>query len=140
MIKSKSNKQISEEAKLKKVYAKIDSEREPVCTGCGIGKNLSHSHLISRKHKEFMSDERNIKFHCQSANGKKGCAEKWENTGERLQLRDYIENMEYIKEVAPEIFRSMIVKDKDYYVNNTDIGDLCPSDNLDYLIENYKIL
>lgn len=134
-INRKSNKQASLESQLKKVYEMIDNDREHICTGCGIGKNLSHSHIISRKRKEFMCDPDNITYHCLPIDGCNGCSSKWENVGERVNLNDYDKNMEYIKSVDYGLFKSMVLNDFEYWELHG--AFLNRPQHLEYLTEEY---
>jgi len=96
-IRSKKQEKITEE--LHRVYQEIDTEREPICTGCGRGDvPLSHSHLISRKKRpDLITEKRNIQFHCLSIGGREGCHDRWDRND--TTLLDWDENMAYIKEV-----------------------------------------
>lgn len=70
------------------------------CSGCGSSENLSHSHLVPVSfNKELESSIENIRLHCKSYAGKKGCHDKWEgrNIIEMMALKDFHENMERIK-------------------------------------------
>ena len=136
MIRKQSKKMSSDLSSLRQIYNEIDNEREPICPGCGCGTNLSHSHLISRKRKEFMCDKRNIALHCQSTPDKVGCHEVWESSS-RPTLLDYISNMEYIREVDSQLFREMIVKDYDWI--NTE-GNVCDFKNFSYICIKYEEL
>lgn len=131
----KSKKQTSFESQLKKVYAEIDNSRERVCTGCGVGKCLSHSHLISRAYKDTMCDPRNITYHCLPMEGCNGCSAKWEMVGERCYLNDYIQNMEYIKEVNYDRFTRMITSDHEFLLKNVNNGTDCES--YSYICDEY---
>jgi len=141
-MKKVSSKEASNISALKKVYAIIDRDRAHICTGCGSSQHLSHSHLISRKYKEFMADPDNIQFHCQSIGEKKGCHDKWESSGVRLELRDYIQNMEYIKRVKHEQFRLMIMHDYAYWmVPGIDINYFEKHRrNIEYMIKQQQLL
>lgn len=136
IMRKVSNAQAKDNRRLIEVYKNIDRDRPRICTGCGCRENLSHSHIVSRKDHELMAEEKNITFHCLSMGNKTGCAFKWEQTGQRLQLRDYIKNMEYIKSVRMDLFRTMIVKDTDYYMRHPDCEGL--ERNFDYLCNEYK--
>lgn len=109
----------------------MDIEADKFCTGCGSPHNLSHSHIISRKDHDLMSDPRNVTYHCLPVYGRNGCSDKWEQVGERVFLNDYKSNMEYIREVRPEIFRKMIVDD--YYFFQKNLKFACIPENYSYI-------
>lgn len=100
---SSSKKRVRDENK-KSVYRKIDSEREHRCEGCGsTTRPLSHSHLISvASGVRFEANIDNIRLHCLSFDGVKGCHEKWEDSvlGEIDKMLDFKENMEIVASLS----------------------------------------
>lgn len=76
-----------------KAYKMMEEQLPHVCSGCGTGSNLTHSHLIptgQRKHLEAVLS--NLRFHCLN------CHTLWENDNEgRKVMMDYAENMHRIK-------------------------------------------
>lgn len=115
-IKKISSKRANKEKELHVVYKQIDQEREPVCEGCGRNdRPLSHSHLLSRYTRPDLTCEKdNIRLHCFGNTGgpEKTCHEKWSDF-DCLEVKDMLdlkENLEYIKEVDPGVYRKMIAK------------------------------
>ena len=112
-MKRISSKQSSINRKLHQTYQKIDSEREPICEGCGSNKNLSHSHLISQADckgyglTELIWDEENIRLHCMN-----GCHEKWESRNLTIikTMLDCEKNLEYVKSKCPVLFNKIRVR------------------------------
>lgn len=95
--------------KLINIYKKIDTEREPVCCGCGRGGiPLSHSHIISRKRckeigkPELIYDEDNIELECFFDN--RSCHHVWEHgtLAEKKKMINFAKKMEYVKKNDPE--------------------------------------
>lgn len=117
-------------------YKEIDSTRDQICGGCGCGRNLSHSHIISRKDTELSADPDNIALHCLPIIGSNGCSWKWEQVGLRCEMMDYQRNMEYIKRVRPDVFRSIIVKDYSYLQKHREM--ICRTDFFDYICDEFK--
>lgn len=110
----KSNKQAAIDYQLRKTYEQIDSEREPVCTGCDRGdKPLSHSHTISRNRckqigkPELIYDKANIEIECFGSST--SCHDIWEyeSITKRMQLNNFEGKMRYIEQHDPEQFVSM---------------------------------
>lgn len=95
-----SKKQAKINRELKKVYAEIAEEREPICSGCGSGKiPLSHSHLIPRSRRpDLVTCKENIVYHCMDFNGREGCHNIWEHKG-GIGLKDYYDNMNILKKL-----------------------------------------
>lgn len=124
-IKPRTNVRISQLSKkeqynktlLHQVYRDMDSETEQTCSGCGSAYYpLSHSHIISRHHgKQFESDRRNIVYDCLSIGDHKGCHDVWEHgtPKEKMQLLDYNERMQYIKEVYPSFHARLKTKEEE---------------------------
>ena len=137
-IKKKSSALSKIESEMHKMYDIKAEQEEHICAGCGRGGNVSHSHIISRKDHDLMADPRNVAYHCLPIWGYRGCSWLWEQNGKRLNLLDYIKNMGYVKEVRPQIFRSMIVGDFTYCENNPDFT--CSSDNFLYMCKEYRNL
>ena len=137
-MNKKSSPLFKKESKMYDMYNKKAESDEHVCTGCGRTSFLSHSHIISRKDHDLMDDPRNVTYHCLPMFGEGGCSFKWEQTGLRLEMLDYIHNMEYIKEVRLSIFNSMIVAD--YYYCQENPQFVCLSENFDYLCREYEHL
>lgn len=115
-IKKISSKRANKEKELTVVYKKIDQERERICEGCGRNdRPLSHSHLLSRYNRpDLTCEEDNIKLHCFGNTGgpEKTCHEKWSDFDclEVKDMLDFKENLEYIKEVDPGVYRKIIAK------------------------------
>lgn len=114
MIRKKSNKQSAIDYQLRKTYEEIDSEREPVCEGCGRGdKPLSHSHTISRYRSkqigkpELIYDKKNIEIECFGTNT--SCHDIWEGAGikEVMKMNNFDKKMLYIEEHDQERFAIM---------------------------------
>lgn len=139
-VKKKTSGQKAIESDLHVTYSKMDSnpDIDRFCTGCGATTNLSHSHIISRKDHDLMSDPRNITYHCLPMHDNNGCSSKWEQVGERVYLNDYKVNMEYIKEVRPELFRKMIMDDYYYFQNSFHFH--CFPENYSYICRELKQL
>ena len=104
-MKKESQKQKNIKKQLIMVYKEIAEERDHSCSGCGrFDVPLSHSHLIPRsRRKDLVCDKRNIVYHCMGFGELKGCHSKWESK-ERVELLDFQQNMEYIKEVDSEYY------------------------------------
>lgn len=116
-IKNVSEKQLRINREYKKILVKIDNERARVCEGCGRGDVvLSHSHIISRQDchnygkPELIYDKNNIRLHCMSFAGHKGCHDTWETRDikKMSKVRDFEQNMEYIKGQVPEVYNKLI--------------------------------
>lgn len=114
-----SKKQDSIERELRKTYQLIDTEREPICQGCGRGdKPLSHSHTISRARckqigkPELISDKDNIEIECFGTN--EDCHNIWEYEGikKRMTLDNFDRKLEYIEKHDPERFKSIQIQIK----------------------------
>lgn len=123
-LRKVSNTQAAINRKLTKVYAEIAEEREQRCAGCGQYQYLSHSHIVRRGDpvgKKLETEKSNIAYHCLSM-GKKGCHEIWENgtVQDQAQLMDFWENVAYISEVHPELYRKRYVGQ---IVNGIEIKD-----------------
>lgn len=107
-LKPSKKKKVRDEEK-RKAYSSVDSTREHRCEGCGSwDRPLSHSHLVSvARNISLEAEERNIRLHCISFLGVKGCHEKWEDglLGEVDLMHDFIENMAIVKELDMEYFR-----------------------------------
>lgn len=116
---------------IKKTYEEMSLENEHICTGCGSGYNLTHSHIIARSKRYDLSDNKdNVAYHCMI------CHTTWETVGERIYLDDYVDNMEYIKYVDMSIFRCMIADDYHYLKKNAKFL----SNNFEYLKNEYEKL
>lgn len=137
-LKATSKKVSSKRTSMRKMYeAKAISDHH-TCTGCGGCHCLSHSHILSRRNLELADDPRNVTYHCLPIDGCNGCSDKWEQVGIRLSLLDYIQNMEYIKEVSSSDFSNMILKDYSYFEIND--KNICIAENYCYLCKEYKQL
>lgn len=92
----------------KKTYKEIDESREHKCEGCGSwNRPLSHSHLVPVGYNNSLeASERNIRIHCISYDGIKGCHEKWEDgiLSEVEGMYDFEENMETIRQLDNNFF------------------------------------
>ncbi|MEM6734449.1 MAG: hypothetical protein AAF620_00125 [Bacteroidota bacterium] len=113
-VKPKSEKQQTIERELANVYREIALERPHICTGCGNTQNLSHSHIIRRSwSQDFVIVKDNITYHCLiRQNGSEGCHSRWESASRWGELQDYQKNMDYIRRVAPELYRQMKLREK----------------------------
>ena len=104
-----SNKRKVRDGRKKETYKAIDASREHRCEGCGSwNRPLSHAHLVPVGHNSMLeASERNIRIHCISFDGIKGCHEKWEDGvfGEVDRMDDFDENMEIIRQLDVEYFR-----------------------------------
>lgn len=117
-----SDKQKEINKDLKEVYAEIDSEREPICSGCNMrqGGNivLSHSHVISQKEckqigrVDLITDKQNIVFHCLDFGGHVGCHRIHETKRASImnQLLDFEKNLSFIKSVSIELYNRIVNK------------------------------
>lgn len=114
-VRRKSSRQREADAELARVYEEMARTREMVCTGCGTTRHLSHSHIIRRSwNKAFETVPENITYHCLvRPDGSKGCHDRWEDTAERVFLRDYEQNMAYIKSVDPTLYWQIFYREKD---------------------------
>lgn len=105
-----SNKRASIEREYIKTCKEIDQEREPVCEGCGRGdRALSHSHILSKySRRDLIADKRNIRLHCFYVSG--NCHDKWEKgrPEEIIEMLDFQENLEYIREVDQEEYDKIV--------------------------------
>lgn len=112
-IKPKSSKQTKIDKDVHDVYDRMEKELPHICTGCGTGSNLSHSHLIPRsRRRDLVAVLENITYHCLDTPDKTGCHSIWEHdTAGRRNLRDYKNNMEFVKRVDPEYYH--IIKHKE---------------------------
>lgn len=89
----------------------IDSNTDPICTGCGRYQGgdirLSHSHIISRAdckrigRVDLISDKRNITFHCLDFGLHVGCHRKHEQRDQ--SLLDWESKLEFIRQICEEI-------------------------------------
>jgi hypothetical protein len=105
-------------ANLTLTYKQIADERPHVCTGCGTGQNLSHSHLIPRsKRKDLEKVKENITYHCLSVGGV-GCHEKYDSM-RLIELKDFESNMKYIYKADKEFYFSKKHKILDHYTDVT---------------------
>ena len=102
-----SKKQDKIKRQLNKIYHQILLERNS-CSGCGKHGNavpLSFSHIIPRSRRsDLVTDRNNITLHCLSIGERKGCHEKWESAKERKELLDYLNNLDYIRDVDKEYY------------------------------------
>jgi hypothetical protein len=114
-ISKKSDKQKVKDKELAKVYAEMERTRPQLCTGCGCGTNLSHSHIIPRSWSDALEVvPENITYHCLvRPDGSTGCHTRWESVSERIFLNDYAANMTFIKRVEPEYYWQIFYKEKD---------------------------
>lgn len=112
-IKNTSDKKRWRDERKKETYKKIDSSREHKCEGCGSwNRPLSHSHLISVGHNNvFEASEWNIRIHCMSFDGIKGCHEKWEDGlyQEITRMLDFEENMDILQQLDVEYYRKKYI-------------------------------
>lgn len=136
--KKRSSSFSSKTKELHEMYSEMDQNADRVCSGCGTTKNLSHSHILSRKDHELMSDPKNVTYHCLPIEGSNGCSNKWENVGYRTTLLDYIQNMEYIRSVRPMEFERMIIADHEHLKKNSDF--ICLSENFNYICKEFKLI
>ncbi len=96
---------------MREVYAEIDSEREPICEGCGKPLPVSHSHLLSQRSREDLTDDkRNIRLHC--FGNYNSCHDKWERMipAQVVEMLDFKDNLEYIDCVDEERYQAIVAK------------------------------
>lgn len=123
ILKQQTNKQKKYEEKLRKEYEKFDSEKiansEWYCTGCGIGKYLSHSHILRQSWCKSNGREDlcypfsgNVVLHCLSVGNKRGCHEKWESGVIKwmLELNDFWDNLKFIRSVSEKEYQKIYQK------------------------------
>jgi len=103
--------------RLHQTYAKIDTQREPVCSGCGRGdKPLSHSHTISKNDAkglgkpELIWDADNIELEC--FYGREGCHDKWESDSIMVKatLLNFDRKMAYLRLHNPGRYNSFVIE------------------------------
>jgi hypothetical protein len=98
-IKKISNKRAERHAARNRAYKQIDTEREPICEGCGLaGIPLSHSHLLSEQQRpDLYGNKDNIRLHCFGTY--RSCHETWERglIYEVVLMVDFKENLEFVK-------------------------------------------
>lgn len=119
-LSKQSKKQVEIDYNYKLVCQDMDYTTEPVCTGClryqGGDIKLSHSHIISRQdchnigRPELIYDRDNLTYHCLDFGENTGCHRKWESPKERKSLQDYDQNIEFIKQKAPELLEKYLSK------------------------------
>lgn len=111
---AKINHASSEQKAIDNSYAKNKKERYSqyeLCTGCQETHNSTPSHLIPRSRRKDLIDViENLKPHCLK------CHAKWESSG-RSELMDYEENMEIVKQLDPEYYRLLLMK-QEMVINN----------------------
>lgn len=101
-----------QEAEALSAAYKIVDEREQYCAGCGQVNYLSRSHLLARSaRRDLIAEPDNIQLHCtyrEQADefGNRGCHARWEsfNIRQMLTLKDFWENLAYVKEVDEETY------------------------------------
>lgn len=115
-INGKSQKQQEIDAELHRCYDEIAREREHICSGCGTTKYLSHSHLIPRSYRrDLVAVKENIQYHCMSYLNHVGCHSKWEREIPGVtELKDYVQNMLYVRETDSVYFQKLLDKDLKY--------------------------
>lgn len=118
-INNVSSKQLRINARYKKTLVEIDNTRERICEGCGRGDvKLSRSHIISRQdchnygRPELIYDKNNVRLHCLTFAEHKGCHDTWETRDikKMSQMRDFEQNIEYIKGQIIEVYNKLINK------------------------------
>ncbi len=101
-LNGKSKLQEDIEDEYRRVKKELFDSQEQLCSGCRSSFSCTPSHLIPRsRRRDLITDKRNIKPHCNE------CHPKWESP-RRIQLLDYEENMEIVKELDYEYY--MILK------------------------------
>lgn len=128
-IRQRSAKQAEIEREYHKTIAYMDLHEDHICSGCGRYQGgeirLSHSHIISRDQCKdngmpmLIAERKNITYHCLTFGNHKGCHSKWESNSERRELLDYEQNMAYIEQTIPSLYRELILKEDLYYNTET---------------------
>ena len=108
LIKPISQKGKKAKASKLKTYAEMDKNVPHICTGCGTGSNLTHSHLIPVSRRKDLEDKlENLTYHCM------GCHHIWEHTVlERMEMLDYEVNMNKIKSLDIQYYNLIKMKEK----------------------------
>lgn len=104
------------EKRYKEVCREIDSEREPMCEGCGSNLKLSHSHIISQKvckqlgKTELIWDKSNIQLHCFGSYER--CHDKWERCVPKqiCLMLDFSRNLNFIKVTDSYVYNKIEAK------------------------------
>ena len=99
-----SKKQARINAAVRGVFVEVLDEYNWRCTGCGSPNSLTPSHIIRRsKRPDLITERRNIKPHCVR------CHNMWDtgNIGVMRVLRDFDQNMAYIKEVDIQYYNRL---------------------------------
>lgn len=120
-INAKSKKQTETDRDYRLVTDRMRQENAQICTGCEkvYGDSLTHSHLIPRSRREdLIAEYKNITYHCIE------CHPIWESV-DRVQLLDYERNMQIVKELDPEYYEILLMKQSMYNENKND--DKCSS-------------
>lgn len=89
-----------------KAYDILAETQPHLCTGCGTGSNLTHSHLVpTGQNKKLEAVVSNITYHCVD------CHTKWEHDLEgRKTMLDYQENMYKIQVLDPAYYALVVNK------------------------------
>jgi len=117
-LSAKKTKQNNE---LHRVYQEMDLEAVQgegiICSGCGRGLKVDHSHILSRKqHESLITDPDNIVYDCKSIGEHKGCHDKWEekNPSELLKLKNIGYRLEYVMKHDSKLFWELTDKINEY--------------------------
>ena len=95
-MKKQSSKKIQRERNKKKAYEIVDNNWDGICTGCGVEKPCTHSHIIPiSEDLNLESEPENITHHCMD------CHLKWESHNILImnELLDFKKNMKYIQKM-----------------------------------------
>ena len=108
----KMNQKSSKQKKIDSAYSetlKILAKREYICTGCGATDGLTPSHLVPRGvRRDLVAVARNVTWHCLT------CHPIWESP-RRMELNDYVENMEIVRRLDEKYYNLLIMKQDEYY-------------------------
>jgi len=97
-INAKSDKQKRIETEYNKVKRE-SFKADQLCTGCRNSNQPTPSHLIPRsRRRDLVAEKRNVKPHCLT------CHRMWEGP-DRVNLLDYEENMQIVKELDYEYYQ-----------------------------------
>lgn len=94
-----------------KMYQEMDSELDPICSGCNNGsKPVQHSHILPQSGFPQFKDKRwNVVYDCQD------CHDIWESKdlSKMSTLLNFEERMEVVKTYAPNLYNVFKLKTND---------------------------
>lgn len=99
---------------LEATYKRMRKELPKVCTGCGTGRSLTHSHIIRRSRRpDLIAEFKNISYHCRK------CHRLWDSgdISNMQRVFDFWDRLAYIKNQDPPYFQ--ILKNKMNERSNT---------------------